>query len=130
MWDSHDGNLPFTLRRYAATMRRRLSTSFPARQGSSAAKLLAAAAGIGLVAGVGSVAVTEDGQAIAASAGRAFAALNRQPRVRDPQPGDYWPSCRKAKAAGTAPIYKGEPGYRIGLDRDRDGIACEPYRGW
>jgi len=108
-------------------MRRPLSAK--ARQGSSAAKLLTAAAGIGLVAGVGSVAVTEDGQAITASAGRAFAALNLPHRVRDPQPGDYWPSCRNAKAAGTAPIYKGEPGYRIELDRDRDGIACEPYRG-
>ncbi len=34
-----------------------------------------------------------------------------------------------ARAAGTAPIYRGEPGYRDGLDGDSDGIACEPYRG-
>ncbi|WP_216638603.1 excalibur calcium-binding domain-containing protein [Mycobacterium colombiense] len=24
-----------------------------------------------------------------------------------------------------APIYRGQPGYRSGLDRDNDGIACE-----
>lgn len=29
---------------------------------------------------------------------------------------------------GMAPIYRGEPGYREGLDADADGVACEPYR--
>ena len=28
-------------------------------------------------------------------------------------------------AAGVTPLYRGEPGYRSGLDRDHDGIACE-----
>ena len=37
---------------------------------------------------------------------------------------DY-PNCKKAKAAGAAPLYRGDPGYREELDRDRDGIACE-----
>lgn len=27
------------------------------------------------------------------------------------------------------PIYRGEPGYRVEMDGDGDGIACEPYRG-
>ncbi|WP_252171709.1 excalibur calcium-binding domain-containing protein [Sphingopyxis sp. USTB-05] len=27
-----------------------------------------------------------------------------------------------------APIYRGELGYREGLDADADGVACEPYR--
>ncbi|MFI6938539.1 excalibur calcium-binding domain-containing protein [Streptomyces sp. NPDC050418] len=27
--------------------------------------------------------------------------------------------------AGAAPIYRGQPGYRSGLDRDGDGIACD-----
>jgi endonuclease YncB( thermonuclease family) len=40
----------------------------------------------------------------------------------------YYPSCRAAWAAGAAPIYRGEPGYRVQLDGDRDGIACEPFR--
>ncbi|TFH51839.1 excalibur calcium-binding domain-containing protein [Actinomyces viscosus] len=37
----------------------------------------------------------------------------------------YYPICKKAKAAGAAPLYRGDPGYREELDRDRDGIACE-----
>lgn len=49
-------------------------------------------------------------------------------RSRPPQPGDYWGGCNDARAAGTAPIYRGEPGYRDDMDGDGDGIACEPYR--
>lgn len=50
-------------------------------------------------------------------------------RARAPRDGDYWRRCDAARAAGTAPIYRGEPGYRKGLDGDDDGIACEPYPG-
>ena len=41
----------------------------------------------------------------------------------------YYPNCTAARRAGAAPLYRGEPGYRPPLDRDHDGIACEPYRG-
>ena len=41
----------------------------------------------------------------------------------------YYPNCTAARRAGAAPLYRGQPGYRPPLDRDRDGIACEPYRG-
>lgn len=41
----------------------------------------------------------------------------------------YFRNCDAARAAGAAPIYRGSPGYRHALDRDGDGIACEPYRG-
>jgi hypothetical protein len=37
----------------------------------------------------------------------------------------YYANCDAARAAGAAPIMRGEPGYRPGLDRDGDGIACE-----
>ena len=37
----------------------------------------------------------------------------------------YYANCTEARAAGVAPIYVGEPGYRSALDRDSDGIACE-----
>lgn len=37
----------------------------------------------------------------------------------------YYRSCAEARAAGAAPIYRGQPGYRPGLDRDGDGVACE-----
>ena len=48
-------------------------------------------------------------------------------RARPPQPGDDWGGCNDARAAGTAPIYAGEPGYREDMDGDADGVACETY---
>ncbi len=39
----------------------------------------------------------------------------------------YYPRCSAARAAGKAPLYRGDPGYRPELDADNDGIACEPY---
>jgi hypothetical protein len=41
----------------------------------------------------------------------------------------YYPNCDAVRAAGAAPIRRGQPGYRPSLDRDDDGIACEPWRG-
>lgn len=60
----------------------------------------------------------------------------RQPRTTTPvapaapvvpaPPADvYYPNCAAARAAGAAPLHRGQPGYRSGLDRDHDGIACE-----
>lgn len=49
-------------------------------------------------------------------------------RKREPVAGDYWHGCDDAREAGTAPIYRGEPGYRAEMDGDEDGIACEPIR--
>jgi hypothetical protein len=46
-----------------------------------------------------------------------------------PLPGAYYSNCDEARAAGVAPLYAGEPGYRPQMDRDADGIACEPYQG-
>ena len=37
----------------------------------------------------------------------------------------YYANCTEARAAGAAPILVGEPGYRVAMDRDQDGIACE-----
>ena len=42
----------------------------------------------------------------------------------------YYPNCAAARAAGVAPIQRGQPGYRDELDADDDGVACEPYRGF
>jgi hypothetical protein len=41
----------------------------------------------------------------------------------------FYRRCADARAAGAAPIYEGQPGYRPELDGDGDGIACEPYHG-
>ncbi|GAB2771031.1 DUF1524 domain-containing protein [Terrabacter koreensis] len=37
----------------------------------------------------------------------------------------YYRNCAAAWAAGAATLYRGDPGYRAGLDRDGDGRACE-----
>lgn len=34
-------------------------------------------------------------------------------------------NCAAARAAGAAPVRRGEPGYGPHLDRDNDGIGCE-----
>lgn len=39
----------------------------------------------------------------------------------------YYASCREAFQDGRANIRRGEPGYRMQLDADNDGLACEPY---
>ncbi|AMU65006.1 excalibur calcium-binding domain-containing protein [Mycobacteroides abscessus] len=36
-----------------------------------------------------------------------------------------YPNCAAARAAGAAPLYRGQPGYSSKLDRDGDGVACE-----
>lgn len=44
----------------------------------------------------------------------------------EPEPQkEFYANCKEAKAAGAAPMYKGDPGYRPELDRDKDGIACD-----
>lgn len=37
-------------------------------------------------------------------------------------------NCAEARAAGAAPVRRGSYGYGPHLDRDGDGIGCEPYR--
>ncbi|MGH3654586.1 excalibur calcium-binding domain-containing protein [Glutamicibacter sp.] len=37
----------------------------------------------------------------------------------------FYANCTEARAAGAAPISRGEPGYASHLDRDGDGIGCD-----
>jgi hypothetical protein len=37
----------------------------------------------------------------------------------------YYPNCSAARAAGAAPVVRGDPGYGSHLDRDGDGVGCE-----
>ena len=37
----------------------------------------------------------------------------------------YYANCDAVRAAGRAPLRRGQPGYRRALDRDNDGVACE-----
>jgi len=39
--------------------------------------------------------------------------------------GVYYKNCTAARAAGAAPVHRGEPGYGRHLDRDGDGVGCE-----
>ena len=40
----------------------------------------------------------------------------------------FYATCEDAWRAGAAPLYWGQPGYRVELDGNRNGIACEPPR--
>ena len=37
----------------------------------------------------------------------------------------FYRNCQEVKAAGAAPIHRGDPGYGRHLDRDGDGVGCE-----
>ncbi|WP_245933259.1 excalibur calcium-binding domain-containing protein [Arthrobacter livingstonensis] len=47
------------------------------------------------------------------------------PVAEVPDASAYYPNCAAARAAGAAPMHAGQSGYRPGLDRDKDGIACD-----
>ncbi|MEU2068635.1 excalibur calcium-binding domain-containing protein [Streptomyces anulatus] len=48
------------------------------------------------------------------------------PKATDPAPA-YYENCDAARAAGAAPVEEGDPGYAPHLDRDGDGVGCEPW---
>tara|TARA_R110000850_G_scaffold41615_1_gene106575 strand:- start:7825 stop:8181 length:357 start_codon:yes stop_codon:yes gene_type:complete len=51
---------------------------------------------------------------------------NAAPRAKRSSSGStYYPNCSAARAAGAAPVKRGQPGYASHLDRDNDGIGCE-----
>lgn len=94
----------------------------------SAKSILLGAGALGVVLGIGSVATSPQGRAAVATKASNVAIATGLKRAREPQAGDDWGGCDAARAAGTAPIYRGEPGYRPEMDGDDDGIACEPHR--
>ncbi|MDQ4009154.1 MAG: excalibur calcium-binding domain-containing protein [Actinomycetota bacterium] len=51
--------------------------------------------------------------------------LLRQVRFQRLQWSTYYANCSAARAAGAASLHQGDQGYRSGLDRDNDGLACE-----
>lgn len=50
---------------------------------------------------------------------------SRASAFRSQPKADYYPNCAAARAAGAAPIRRGQRGYGSHLDRDNDGIGCE-----
>lgn len=59
---------------------------------------------------------------------RPQASTARQPVISPAPSGVYYRNCSAAWAAGAAPLYRGQPGYRPEMDGDGDGVACEPFR--
>ena len=47
------------------------------------------------------------------------------PAKRSSSPSQSFANCAEARAAGAAPVRRGDPGYASHLDRDNDGIGCE-----
>jgi hypothetical protein len=45
--------------------------------------------------------------------------------ARPPSGARPFSNCSDARAAGAAPVRRGEPGYGRHLDRDNDGVGCE-----
>lgn len=39
-------------------------------------------------------------------------------------------NCDEARSYGADPVYEGDPGYGPHLDRDGDGVGCEPWSGY
>ncbi|WP_343237188.1 excalibur calcium-binding domain-containing protein [Xanthomonas sp. XNM01] len=61
--------------------------------------------------------------------GRTRAGSGERTRARAPAAdAPCYRNCDAARAAGVAPLRRGEPGHAPHLDRDDDGIACEPSR--
>jgi hypothetical protein len=42
----------------------------------------------------------------------------------------FYASCDDVRRAGKAPLYWGQPGYRVELDDNRNGVACESRYGY
>lgn len=59
---------------------------------------------------------------------RASNADRTRPPAQSNRSNVYYRGCWEARAAGAAPIHRGQPGYRPEMDGDGDGIACEPPR--
>lgn len=66
---------------------------------------------------------------LAPGAGGAAAGPADEARART-EASVHYPGCNAVRAAGAAPLHRGQPGYREEMDGDGDGIACEPHRGF
>ena len=98
---------------------------------SAAPVLLALVLGVG-IAGCDDVSAASSDAASSAApaesqqdaAGGDSAGSEKSESAPEPQK-EFYANCKAAKAAGAAPLYRGDSGYSEDLDRDGDGIACE-----
>ena len=100
----------------------RLGPYYQAQRRGQSRILAAKVIGAAVIAGLA-------GGALFALSGRgASTASNGLPRRNSVAASVYYPGCNAARAAGAAPLFRGQPGYRPEMDGDGDGIACEPHR--
>jgi hypothetical protein len=85
----------------------------------------AAATTGGASTGAASTGPASTGAASTGAASTAAATPAAQPPAAATPGNAYYPNCAAARAAGAAPLYRGQPGYRAQMDGDGDGIACE-----
>ena len=112
-----------------------VSSSTSKRRGllrTSAPVLLALVLGVGLAGCDDTASTSSDAPSSTAPAesqqdsGSDGSADSEEEATPEPEPQkESYANCKAAKAAGAAPLYRGDPGYSEDLDRDEDGIACE-----
>lgn len=97
------------------------------QQRAATAKLAIGGLVLGALIGVVSLSVSRGETSPVVAAAKPLAVSAGLVRARAPQVGDHWRNCDAARAAGTSPIFRTEPGYAWYLDEDNDGLACEPH---
>ena len=65
------------------------------------------------------------GPAAGAQSASQTQAVRAAPAKAAPASGRAYRNCADARAAGAAPVRRGDPGYGPHLDRDNDGVGCE-----
>lgn len=85
-----------------------------------------AAAGLTLLAAPAAIANPGTGSAGTGSSSfdSLLGATGSASLVQSGSAGGAFASCDDARAAGRAPLFRGEPGYSPHLDPDGDGLAC------
>lgn len=56
---------------------------------------------------------------------RGASASSTRSKAQALRSGGAYRNCTEARAAGAAPVRRGDPGYGQHLDRDDDGVGCE-----
>src|SRR3546814_18083251 len=95
---------------------------------SAAIRLLIGAGLAGGAIGLGSVATTPEGRGQIIEAAEDFSVSAGLARERATVVGDHWRGCDDARAAGSAPLDRGEPGYRERSEERR--VGKDGVRTW
>lgn len=92
---------------------------FASRRRKIMTLVIAGAAGVSSLAGLGGTKESPKQTAATTSTTASAPAAGAQ-TVADIS----YPNCDAVRAAGKAPLHRGDPGYSTKLDRDGDGVAC------